>query len=526
MPPPLPYAARLLAGAFALLTSVSATAQPGRSPAGTFVRGPLTLELTDSTFRASAGGALGAEGRLTRRGDTLSVHDTGGPRACNREMEGRYVVLSTGDTLRMTAITDPCSGRRGVFSGGPFLREPGDVRLFVNAILIDGTGASARSGVTIEVREGRIADVYEAGSRQVPGGASIIDLRGRWVIPGLIDAHVHLATDPSRTDRRAVVATKLQAALRGGITSVRDMAGDARALAELARATLVGDLEGPDIHYSAVWAGADFMGDPRVSSSTRGTTAGSEPWMRTISTTMEWRILAAEAKGSGVSGVKLYADGSAAMARGTVEAAHAAGLKVWAHATIFPARPSDLVDAGVDVLSHAPLLAWEAVDSLPGYRSRYAAPFQRVPVNAPRIDALFRQMKARGTLFEPTMCVFAREDASRVMSEWGTAVTKRAIEAGVPLVAGTDGMIGEGESATPNLHRELELLVEAGLTPLQAIQSATLHAARAIGIEQRTGSIRPGLAADFVVLTADPLADIRNTTKIDRVVKRGKDVSR
>jgi imidazolonepropionase-like amidohydrolase len=522
----VPYAARLLASALALLTSVSAAAQSGRSTPGTFVRGPLTLELTDSTFRASAGGALGAEGRLIRRGDTLSVHDTGGPRACSREVEGRYLAVTAGDTLRLTAITDPCPGRRGVFSGGPFVREAGDLRVFVNATLIDGTGAPPRAGVSIEVREGRIVDVYQTGSRQAVGDAAIVDLRRRWVIPGLIDAHVHLATDPSRTDARAVIATKLQAAVRGGITSVRDMAGDARALAELARATLVGDLQGPDIHYSAVWAGADFMGDPRVRTSTRGTIAGTEPWMRTISATLDWPLLAAEAKGSGVSGVKLYADGSAAMARSSVDAAHAAGLKVWAHATIFPARPSDLVDAGVDVLSHAPLLAWEAVDSLPGYRSRYAAPFQRVPANAPRIDALFRQMKARGTLFEPTMFVFAREGANRVMSDWGMAVTKRAIAAGVPLVAGTDGMIGEGETATPNLHRELELLVEAGLTPLQAIQSATLHAARAIGIEQRTGSIRPGLSADFVVLTADPLADIRNTTKIDRVVKRGRDVSR
>ena len=526
LPPRVPHAARVLATGLALLTSVSAPAQSTQPVTGRFLRGPLTLELTDSTFRASVGGATGAAGRLIRRGDTLMVRDTEGPRACSGEMEGRYLAVTAGDTLRITALADPCSGRRGVFAGGPLIRASGDVRVFVNATLIDGTGSPARSGLSIEVREGRITDIYESGSRQAPPGAAVVDLRGRWVIPGLIDAHVHLATDPSRTDTRAVVATKLRAAARGGITSVRDMAGDARALAELARATLVGDLEGPDIYYSAIWAGADFMGDPRVSSSTRGTTPGSEPWMRSISTTTEWRMLAAEAKGSGVSGVKLYADGSAAMARSTVEAARAAGLRVWAHAALFPARPSDLVNAGVDVLSHAPLLAWEAVDSLPGYRSRYAAPFQRVRADDPRITALLQRMKERGTLFEPTMFVFAREGANRAMSEWGTTVTKRAIAAGVGIVAGTDGMIGEGNDATPNLHRELELLVGAGLTPLQAIQSATLHAARAIGIEQRTGSIRPGLSADFVILTADPLADIRNTTKIDRVVKRGVDVSR
>jgi imidazolonepropionase-like amidohydrolase len=353
-----------------------------------------------------------------------------------------------------------------------------------------------------------------------------MSLRGRWLIPGLIDAHVHLATDPSGADARAVIAEKLRAVLRGGVTSVRDMAGDARSLAELARATRVNDLEGPDIYYSALWAGADFMRDPRVSASTRGTSPGTEAWMRTVDGRTEWRIAAAEAKGSGARGIKLYADGSPPVVSEAVRAAHGAGLKVWAHATLFPAKPSDLVNAGVDVLSHAPLLAWEATDVLPNYRARYSAPFDRVSPDAAPVTALLRLMQERGTLFEPTMFVFSREGTPRPMAEWATAVTRRAVAMGVPIVAGTDGMIGEGPGAMPNLHRELELLVAAGLTPLQALQAATFNAARAIGIEQVTGTIRPGLSADLVVLSADPLTDIRNTQKIERVLKRGVDVSR
>jgi len=354
----------------------------------------------------------------------------------------------------------------------------------------------------------------------------VLNLRGRWLIPGLIDAHVHLATDPSGADARVVIADKLRAALRGGVTSVRDMAGDARSLAELARATRVNDLEGPDIQYSALWAGADFMRDPRVTASTRGTTPGTEAWMRTISDRTEWRIAAAEAKGSGARGIKLYADGTPAVVAEAVRAAHAAGLKVWAHATVFPAKPSDLVAAGVDVLSHAPLLAWEGTDLLPDFRSRYSAPFDRVAPDAASVTALLRSMRERGTLFEPTMFVFSREGTPRAMAAWANAVTQRAIAMGVPIVAGTDGMIGAGPAAVPNLHRELELLVDAGLTPLQALQAATRNAAMAIGIEGQTGAIRPGLSADMIVLSADPLADIRNTQKIERVLKRGVDVTR
>lgn len=495
-------------------------------PRGTYVRGPVTLELTDSTFRASLGAQLGAAGTAAWQGVTLTVHDTAGARACQRDLEGRYTARISGDTLRLTVLTDPCAGRRSVFSGGAYVKAAGGVRVLVGATLIDGTGAPAQSNMSVEVRDGRIAAVYPTGSRTTPEGASVVDMRGRWLIPGLIDAHVHLATDPSGTDRRAVVAGKLRAALRGGVTSVRDMAGDARSLAELARATRVNDVEGPDIHYSALWAGAEFMRDPRVSASTRGTPPGSEPWMRSVGNGTEWRIAAAEAKGSGARGIKLYADGSAAVVRETVRAAHAAGIKVWGHATLFPAKPSDLVTAGVDVLSHAPLLAWEAVDSLPDYRARYSAPFERVSTDAPAISSLLRLMATKETLFEPTLFVFAREGTPRPMAEWATAVTRRAIVLGVPIVAGTDGMIGDGDDAVPNLHRELELLVGAGLTPLRALQAATFNAAWALGIEQDTGTIRPGLSADLVVLRADPLADIRHTREIERVFKRGVDVSR
>jgi imidazolonepropionase-like amidohydrolase len=515
----------MTAACLTLLAVVPLGAQSGR-PAGSFARGPLTLELTDSTFRATLGEQLGAAGRLGWRGDTVTVRDTEGPRACARDLAGRYLARRQADTLRLQLIEDPCAGRRGVFSGGPFVAGVGGrLRVLEGATLIDGTGSPARRNVSVAIRNGRIEDVFETGARALPPGTETVDLRGRWLIPGLIDAHVHLGTDPSGSDGAAVTG-QLRRALRGGLTTVRDMAGDARVLAGLARATRVGDLEGPDVYYSAIWAGADFMTDPRVRSSTRGTRPGVEPWMLAVSDSTDWRIAAAEARGSGARGIKLYADVSRADVGRAAAAAHDRGLRVWAHATLFPARPSDLVAAGVDVLSHAPLLAWEAVDALPDYRARYAAPFDRVSPAAPAIDALLRRMAERGTLFEPTLFVFSGEERNRQVADWAVAVTRRASAAGVAIVAGTDGMLGEGTDAPPNLHRELELLVGAGLTPLEAIQAGTLNAARALGIAREAGAIRPGLAADLVVLGADPLADIRNTRHIERVFKRGTEVRR
>ncbi|MBC7898049.1 MAG: amidohydrolase family protein [Cytophagaceae bacterium] len=518
-------ATRRFAVLLAVLLPAAAAAQ-GR-PIGTYARGPLRLVLTDSSFRVQLGEELGAAGTARWRGDSMVVlTDTAGPRACRAGEAGSYAVAARGDSLRFTAVSEACAGRRGVFAGGAFVKPTLSVHVLNGVTLVDGTGAAARAGMSLVIRAGRIAEIYPTGSRTSPAGARVEDLAGRWVIPGLIDAHVHLATDPSGDDNRAAITAKLRSELRGGVTSVRDMAGDARALGELARGTLVGDIEGPDIFGSAIWAGADFMSDPRVGASTKGTTAGVEPWMRTVSPTTDFRSAALEAKGSGVRGIKLYADASADVVRGAVPAAHAAGLRVWSHATLFPARPSDLVDAGVDVLSHAPLLAWEGVDSLPNYRQRYAVPYARVEPGAPAITRLLQRMAERQVLFEPTLFVFLRANTPREAADWAVAVTRRAAELGVPIVAGTDDMIATHSDSLPHLHRELVLLVSAGLTPMQALQAATFNAARAIGIEERTGTLRPGLAADLVVLGADPLADIRNTQKVERVMKRGTWVKR
>ena len=494
---------------------------------GVYTRGPLRLVLTDSSFRAMLGEELGAAGTVAWTGDSIvTVRDTAGPRACVRDGTGTYTASARGDSLRFTAITEPCTGRRGVFAGGPFVKATQTTRVLNGLTLIDGATATSRSNMSLMIRDGRIADVYPTGERQAPSGAAVEDLAGRWVIPGLIDAHVHLATDPSGDDNRAAIMGKLRAELRGGVTTVRDMAGDARALNELARGTLVGDIAGPDIFGSAIWAGADFMSDPRVRASTRGSVPGAEPWMRTVGPSTDWKAAALETKGSGVRGIKLYADASADVVRGTVPAAHAAGLRVWAHATLFPARPSDLVDAGVDVLSHAPLLAWEGVDTLPNYRQRYAVPYARVEPDAPAITRLLTRMAERRVMFEPTLFVFLRANTPRQAADWAVAVTRRAAELGVSIVAGTDDMIAPHADSLPHLHRELVLLVSAGLTPMQAIHAATSNAARAIGIEERTGTLRTGMAADLVVLGADPAIDIRNTQRIERVMKRGVWVSR
>jgi imidazolonepropionase-like amidohydrolase len=253
----------------------------------------------------------------------------------------------------------------------------------------------------------------------------------------------------------------------------------------------------------------------------------------------------AEARGTGARGIKLYAALAADLLPPLVAEAHRQGLKVWAHATLLPARPHDLVSAGVDVLSHAPLIARQADTIASGYRERYRVDYAGVPADHPAMRQLIGEMLAKGTMVEPTLFVFFNRVASDAadgrqppriaidsvspQSRWAATITRELHRRGVPIIAGTDGMIGiEGDSAVggdalPNLHEELRLLVHfGGLSPPAAIVAATGAAARAIGIDSLVGTLAPGKMADLVVLRSDPLADIANTRTIEFVVRRGK----
>ncbi|MEA3245914.1 MAG: amidohydrolase family protein [Gemmatimonadota bacterium] len=426
----------------------------------------------------------------------------------------RFAFLPAGAALLLAGAPTAASARQ---RGG----APRDAPILVRDVtVIDGTGAAARAHQDILVRGGKIAALGATGALgQAPDSA--IDARGLFAIPGLIDAHVHLGTGP--WDQRAAT---LKGALMGGVTSVLDLAGDARATGDLQRAVIAGQIPGPRIQYVALFGGPEFFGDPRVLDASRGYAAGTAPWMQSVGDTTDFAHAVAMAKGTGAMGVKLYAAlDSLTDARATA-AAHRQGMKVIAHATTFPGKPSDLVAAGVDVLSHTPYLVWEGSPRTGDFPARARGDFLGVPATSPAIERLLNAMKARGTALNPTLWVFEQQGADsvgKVRSPWMSAVTKRAAELGVWIVAGTDGLYNPRADSLPTLHQELELLVsQAGLTPLQAITAATRNAAWACGTDATTGTIAVGMDADLVLLSADPTADIRNTRAIRTVMIGGR----
>ncbi len=515
-------------GAVALGGSCAVHAQAG--PDGMFRSTSITVEFTrdgKATFTNPRGVLIAAAYRVL--GDTIQLRDESGPAACPNEV-GSYLWRMQGDTLRFQLVNDTCDGRRSAFAA--VWTRVASALLITGVTVIDGTGDAPRPGMTLVLRDGLIAALHPDGAMPIPAGADVRDARGQWIIPGLIDSHVHVATDPSGPDRRDRVEKRLRNALLGGVVAVRDMGGDARALADLSRAAATGQIVAPLIRYSAIMAGPEFFTDPRVRASSAGVALGTAPWARAIRPEDDFRQIVAEAKGAGATGIKLYADlDSARMAQLSTEAKRQ-GLLVWAHAAMNAAAPSAVAGAGVQVMSHSVLLTREATPpTLPGSGR---TPFDySVTADNAAIGRAIGAMKVHGVVFEPTLFVFrapagaADTSVARRREQRAAEFTRAARVAGVPILAGTDGIGGDGDSDVPNIHEEMALLVErAGLSAMDALVAATGTGAKALGMTSTHGTIAVGKAADLVLLRADPIADIRNTRAIEAVFQRGRLIRR
>jgi len=406
----------------------------------------------------------------------------------------------------------------GVLSADPASaqRAPRASVVVIDSVnVIDVVGRRVDPLRRIVIRDDRIVAVQPVSAARPDSVTEWINAAGAYAIPGLTDHHVHLVPGSGPL---------LERAARGGVTMVNAMAGDARVHGEFARQVLMGELRGPEIAYASVMAGPDFFVDPRFIGSGVGYVAGTAPWVRAVTDTTDLVQAVAAARGSGAEVLKLYAMMDSSLAARLTAEAHRQRMRVVAHGTVFPARPLQLVQGGVDILTHVPYLAWQgAADITPRDAFRRAeGPFADVAVTSPAMSELVRAMRAHGTYLEPTLDVFASRTPDGLIAEWSRALTRAAFVAGVPILAGTDNLIGRDTAALPTIHRELEQLVSAGLAPADALASATLLPARAMGRERSHGRIAAGYVADIVLLRDNPLPDISTTARIRGVVLRGR----
>ena len=424
----------------------------------------------------------------------------------------------------------------------------------VGATLWDGTGRAPVPNAVTLVRRDRILCAGAAGECPIPRNARVIDAQGQFLIPGLIDSHVHLLflTHGSAGQE---LGLDLRNLLAQGITSVRDMGTDPAALLARVRALQAA----PRVHAMQLVAGRRFFFNGFHGTRTaRGTIYRQPPAIAMQQ--LGWRPLqfdpdddpeaiVAQAREAGAMGLKLYAHLDSLSVRRLTAAAHRADMPVWGHAWVQPTSVLEQVTAGQDGLVHAAGLAGELFtvedrDTLVRDGDLQAATAAVATVGAahdPRVLAALDSMASRGTVFEPTLDAVRHSVASydaklrhipslqeeyvRSASRFGMEVARQAVRRGVRISAGSDHVAYGPVADRATLFGELQLLVDSlGLSPTAALLAATRDAARAIGGPpgRQVGTIQEGRYADLVLLSRNPLEDIANLEQVELVVIGGR----
>ncbi|XOV82369.1 MAG: amidohydrolase family protein [bacterium] len=419
----------------------------------------------------------------------------------------------------------------------------------------------ARSGVTVLLRGDEIVSV--APSDQAPSNAAqVIDGSGQFLIPGLWDMHVHVTYEPRLTEQMPALF------LDYGITSVRDTGGMLPALLPEVERYRGGEVQAPRIYFSGpLLDGSKVVYDGNDRPEIGIANATPEEARANVQTLVD----------AGADFIKIYELVSPEVFAALVEAAQQHNLPIASHVPL--ALLADNAGPQVGSMEHlrnVELACAEDADDLvaqrlqslkePGEQSGFALrsamhaqyrpqALASIDIDSTRCQAVIRSLQ--NTIQVPTLRLntlfryspLSRDDwrehlgklpapvatqwlqsAERFfgqgsadalkMSDWSLALVGQMFRSGVPIGAGTDTPIGQ---AIPgySLHTELERLVQAGLSPLQALHAATIKPAEFLNLQNTHGQIRAGMVGDLVLLAADPSLDIAHTRKINAVISRG-----
>jgi imidazolonepropionase-like amidohydrolase len=405
----------------------------------------------------------------------------------------QFVDLATRDRIKdLEAITSSV----GITHAGDYV--------LAGATVLDATGHAPIADAIVVIRNGRIADVGPGTTTAIPANLPVVRVDGKTIVPGLWDMHTHV--------------TQIEWApvyLGAGVTTVRDMGNEFEFITALRDAIAAGRVAGPRL----LLAGLIDGGGPNAFG------------VYDASTVDEGKKLVAKYRAAGFQQIKVYSLLTPPIVAAICAEAHRLGMTVTGHV---PTGMSieQAVSAGMDQIAHLAI---------------------RGETESPDVELTIAFLKRHGTVMDPTqswnellghaagtpIALFnpgvskippplnrlfsnagaANTDAAAARSrvERGLRIVRALHDAGVPVVAGTDeGLPGH------SVHREIELYVEAGLTPMQALQSATIVSARAMKLDRELGTIEKGKWADLAILDANPLERIQNIRRVRWTVSAGR----
>src|SRR5215208_3129095 len=397
------------------------------------------------------------------------------------------------------------------------------ILVLVGPTLIDGTGDPPKPNAIIIINGNRIVAITNETAR-----VNMLNLTGKYVIPGLFDMHAHVAGVRKNSYNQNFSETALDMLLDYGITTIRNPGGPTNESIALKHNVSEGNIEGPEIFTAGRLLNGPQIAIPFVE--------------KQISNEEEAREEVRYQAAAGVDFIKLYVGLSPNLVKATIDEAHSQGISVIGH--LYMTSWTDAANLGIDALTHGvpvnPFLL-PSGDKREQFLENGGGPFDHflwldlVDLNSMEIKEMIHALVENDIPVDPTLSIYEamlKEDGyddddgfsnPQNQLRWAKVLqlTKMMYDNGVQILSGTD-IPNFGLIPGASLHNELELLAEAGIKPLEVIEIATNNGAKALGIDDKVGTIQAEKQADMIVLSANPVENISNTKKIEAVIVDGR----
>jgi imidazolonepropionase-like amidohydrolase len=417
----------------------------------------------------------------------------------------------------------------------PTTTNNGTILVLEGLTLIDGTGDLPKPNAAIAINGGKISAVtnetkYRSliSNEGTTRGVNVLNLTGKYVMPGLFDMHAHVAGVRKNSFNQTLSENTLSMLLDYGVTTIRNPGGPTNQSVALKQNVSEGQIQGPEIFTAGRLLNTPQIPIPFVE--------------KQISSEEEAREEVRNQAAAGVDYIKLYVGLPPNLLKAAIDEAHTQGIKVIGH--LYMTSWTDAANLGIDALTHgvpvSPFLL-SAKGEGGGEREEFIenglGPFDHffwldlIDLNSTEVREMINALVENDVPVDPTLAIYEamlQDDQGRFsdlqnQKRWVKVLqlTKMMHDNGVQILSGSD-IPNFGLAPGASLHHELELLVEAGVSPLEVIEIATNNGAEALGIDDISGTIQPGKQADLIILNANPVENISNTKEIEAVMVDGR----